>query len=221
MAQFHANSSKLDDVAPLTDLLDAPRARSAFLLRVTMDPPWSVRVQDRAPLTVVALTAGTASFLPDGGAPVTLAAGDVLLVRGPEPYVVADRAGARPRPSSTRPALRDARRGEPRAADAPGRPHVGQRPRRPPGMLIGTYESVGEVGGRLLSALPAYVVTRAADWRSPLVDLLAAEIHGQGAGQASLLDRLLDALVVAVVQHWRAPPHRRPTPGLAARPPTT
>ena len=96
LAQFHANSSKLDGVDPLTDLLDAPRARSAFLLRVTMDPPWSVRVQDRAPLTVVALTAGTASFLPDGGAPVTLAAGDVLLVRGPEPYVVADRAGRAP-----------------------------------------------------------------------------------------------------------------------------
>src|SRR6476661_1117180 len=96
LAQFHANSSKLDDMDPLTDLLDAPRARSAFLLRVTMNPPWSVRVQDRAPLTVVALTAGTASFLPDGGIPVTLAAGDVLLVRGPEPYVVSDRAGRAP-----------------------------------------------------------------------------------------------------------------------------
>ena len=68
---------------PLTDLLDAPRARSAFLLRVTMNPPWSVRVQDEAPLTVIALTAGTAAFLPDGGTPVTLGPGDVLLVRGP------------------------------------------------------------------------------------------------------------------------------------------
>ena len=190
---------------PLTDLLDAPRARTAFLLRVTMTPPWSVRVQDRAPLTVLALTAGTAWFVPDGGNPVPLAEGDVLLVRGPEPYVVADRADRAPQAVI----------------------HPGQRCETPGGeslvlpmrhgirtwgnaadgtaeMLIGTYLSVGEVGSRLLTALPAYVVTRAADWRSPLVDLLGAEIHGQGAGQASLLDRLLDALVVGVVQHWSA-----------------
>ena len=32
----------------LTGLLDGPRARGAFLLRMIMEPPWSVRVQDHA-----------------------------------------------------------------------------------------------------------------------------------------------------------------------------
>jgi AraC-like DNA-binding protein len=33
----------------LTGLLDGPRARGAFLLRAIMEPPWSVRIKDRAP----------------------------------------------------------------------------------------------------------------------------------------------------------------------------
>ncbi|NUP36329.1 MAG: AraC family transcriptional regulator, partial [Streptomyces sp.] len=38
---------------PLAGLLDGPRARGAFLLRMVMDPPWSVRIEDRAPLCVM------------------------------------------------------------------------------------------------------------------------------------------------------------------------
>ena len=36
----------------LAGLLDGPRARGAFVLGAIMDPPWSVRIQDRAALTV-------------------------------------------------------------------------------------------------------------------------------------------------------------------------
>ena len=190
---------------PLTDLLDAPRARGAFLLRVTMGPPWSVRVQDRAPLTVVALTSGSAEFVPQGGAAVGLGAGDVLLVRGPEPYVVADRADREPVAVIHPGQVCETPDGE--SLELPLHQGVrtwGNAASGPDTMLIGTYETVGEVGTRLLAALPPYVVLRAADWHSPLVDLLAAEVHAEGVGQASLLDRLLDALVVSVVQHWSA-----------------
>ena len=37
---------------PLADLLDGPRARNAFLLRSVLDPPWALRIQDEAPLTL-------------------------------------------------------------------------------------------------------------------------------------------------------------------------
>ena len=33
----------------------SPESRGAFLLRSTMDPPWSLRIQDEAPLTLVAV----------------------------------------------------------------------------------------------------------------------------------------------------------------------
>ena len=99
----------MDSVA---GLLDGPRARGAFLLRSMLDPPWSMRIEDEAPLTLVAVVRGTAHVLPDGDARRwRMGAGDVAILRGPEPYIVADdpataAAGRHP----ARPALHDARR---------------------------------------------------------------------------------------------------------------
>src|SRR5699024_5437368 len=75
---------------PLTALLDAPRAQGAFLLRVTMPPPWSVWIQDEAPRAVVAVTAGNACYAPEGRDSVLLSAGDLLLIARPDPYLFAD-----------------------------------------------------------------------------------------------------------------------------------
>lgn len=33
----------------LTGLLEGPKARGAFLLKSVLNPPWSLRVEDRAP----------------------------------------------------------------------------------------------------------------------------------------------------------------------------
>ena len=68
---------------PLAALLDGPRAHGAFLLRSVLDPPWSLRIQDRAPLTVVAIVRGEAWVVPDGGEPVRLRRGDVAIVARP------------------------------------------------------------------------------------------------------------------------------------------
>src|SRR4051794_5535339 len=71
-------------------LLDGPRARGAFLLCSSMDPPWALSIEDEAPLTVVAIVRGDAWVRPAGGEPVALSRGDVAVIRGPEPYLVAD-----------------------------------------------------------------------------------------------------------------------------------
>ncbi|NEE61094.1 AraC family transcriptional regulator, partial [Streptomyces sp. SID8455] len=42
----------------LAGLLDGPRARGAFLLRMVMEPPWAVRVADRAPICLMSVTRG-------------------------------------------------------------------------------------------------------------------------------------------------------------------
>ena len=77
-------------------LLDGPRPRGAFLLRSTMDPPWSLRVQDGAPLTLLAIVRGGAWLVPDAGRPERLDRADVAIVRGPDPYTVADDPATRP-----------------------------------------------------------------------------------------------------------------------------
>src|ERR687898_421422 len=63
-------------------LLDGPRAREAFLLRSSLDPPWCLRIQDEAPLTLVAVVRGEAWLVPDAGdGPVLLRHGDVAVLR--------------------------------------------------------------------------------------------------------------------------------------------
>ena len=49
----------------LGGLLDGVRARGAFVLRLSLDPPWSMRIQDDAPLTLICVTHGSAVIVTD------------------------------------------------------------------------------------------------------------------------------------------------------------
>lgn len=76
------------------------RARGAFVLRLSVDPPWAMRIQDEAPLIVICQTEGRAVILGDDGCQDWLNPGDVALARGTRHYVFADspstRAGHHP-----------------------------------------------------------------------------------------------------------------------------
>jgi AraC-like DNA-binding protein len=191
----------------LAALLDGPRARQAFLLRSTLDPPWSLRIQDEAPLTLVAMVRGAAVVVHDGGggAPVELGPGDVAIIRGPEPYTVADDV-ATPVQAVIHPGQRCT---TPDGAPLTALQDLGVRTwgnaaEGATVMLTGTYHLDGEVSRRLLRALPALVVVPRAEADSPLVELLAEEIVRDRPGQEAVLDRLLDLLLIAVVRGWFA-----------------
>jgi AraC-like DNA-binding protein len=194
----------MDSVA---GLLDGPRAREAFLLRSVMDPPWSLRIQDEAPLTLVAMVRGQASIVPDAGDPVRLGPGDVAVLRGPEPYTVADDPATPPQ-AVIHPGQRCT---TPEGEELAEMTDLGVRTwgNSPDGatmMLTGTYQMDGEVSGRLLRALPALLVVADDAWDSPLIPLLAAEIVKDEPGQEAVLDRLLDLLLIAVLRAWFARP---------------
>ncbi|MGH3785753.1 MAG: cupin domain-containing protein [Pseudonocardiaceae bacterium] len=74
----------------LAGLLEGPRARDAFVLRSMQDPPWSVRVQDKAPLSIVAIVRGDPWVVPDRGDAVRLHPEDVAIMRGPDSYTFTD-----------------------------------------------------------------------------------------------------------------------------------
>src|SRR5262245_57731174 len=169
-------------------LLDGPRARGAFLLRSSMDPPWSLRIEDEAPLTLVAVVRGEAWLLPEGEAPERLGPGDVVVIRGPDPYTVADDPATEPQVVI----LPGQRCVTPDGVEVSGMADLGVRTwgNSPDGatvMLTGTYVLEGEVSGRLLRALPPRLVMPGDAWESPLIPLLASEIVVDQPGQEAVL----------------------------------
>jgi len=145
-------------------LLDGPRARGAFLLRSSMEPPWSLRIQDEAPLTLVAVVRGEAWILPDGGTAVRLDRGDVAVIGGPDPYTVADDPGTPPQAII----LPGQRCTTPEGQELKLMTDLGVRAwgNSPDGttvMLTGTYQLDGEVSQRLLPALPPLLVLHEGD----------------------------------------------------------
>ena len=187
----------------LTGLLDGVRARGAFVLRLSLDPPWSMDVRDRAPLTVICQTRGAAAIIPDAGEPVWLQAGDIAIVQGVRGYVFADDPATPPQVLI----------------------HPGQRCTTLDGVdlqfdmtvgvrtwgnsaagthraLIGVYEGRSAAGGLLLDALPELITLRRNDWDTTLVELLADEAGQDRIGQEAVLDRLLDLVLVGALRAW-------------------
>ena len=77
-------------------LLDGVRARGAFVLRMMMDPPWSMSIKDEAPLTLICQTHGRAAIVGESSGTFWLGPGDVALTRGTEHYVFADDPATKP-----------------------------------------------------------------------------------------------------------------------------
>lgn len=179
----------------LSALLDGPRAQQAFLLKAVFDGRWSISVEDEAALAVLVMARGSAVVTAADGTH-EVSAGDVVLLRGPRPYVVADTAQT---PADIRilpgqvcvdpqghlldesMALGVHTWGNTRSADATV-------------MLIGAYEQETSVGAHVLAHLPDVLVLH--DVETPAVRMLAEELVVERPGQAAVLDRLLDLVLI-------------------------
>lgn len=192
---------------PLAGLLEGPRARGAFMIRACFDPPWSLRVEDRAPLTIMLVVRGDAWVVPERGERVRLRAGDLAIARGPDPYLCADDPHTPPQAVI----LPGGECSYPDGRSLSGHWDLGVRTwgDRPDGstvLLIGTYLMRGEVDGRLLDALPALLSLTSDVWETPLTSILADEMVRDEPGQEVVLDRLLDLLMIAALRAWFSRP---------------
>lgn len=210
----------------LEHLLSGPRARQAFLLRMVMEPPWGLRIEDDPPLTLFAVVRGSTWITGDLGEPLELHAGDVALIRGGPVYTVADHPATTPKVTVLKGNICVDPDGE--LLEQPmslgvrtwGNSHDGSTV-----VLVGAWEAETEASRPLLAALPPLLVRRAEDNDSPLVDLLATEMLREDPGQEVVLDRLLDLVLVTVVRSWlasedqvtRGLTHADPTVGEALR----
>jgi AraC-like DNA-binding protein len=187
----------------LAGLLDGPRARGAFVLRSVLAPPWSIRIEDRSPLTLVAALTGEAWVVGDDGTTAHLTPGDVGIARGIEPYTVSHDP-ARPPDIVILPGQRCT---TPDGVELHDLMTLGVRtwgndPSGSTVLLIGSYQIEGEVSRRLLDALPARCMVPAALAEQRLVGLLAEEAVKDRYGQQAVLDRLLDLLLITTLRTW-------------------
>ncbi|PWK48138.1 AraC-like DNA-binding protein [Actinoplanes xinjiangensis] len=201
---------------PLGDLLDGVRARSAAFCQAVLDPPWGLRIDDRAPLALASPLHGHAWVVPDDGPPVLVETGGVAIVQGPSPYTVADTPGTRPSvrvlPGNR---LLDLD-GTDITAETLQRTNSSRLWRRSGTaggstlLASGTYQVSNFVSGRLLAVLPRIVHVPREQIHSPILDLLTAEVARDEPGQQVVLDRLLDLTLIATLRAWFARPAADP-----------
>lgn len=194
-------------------LLDGPRARGAFVLRSVLRPPWSLRIEDGAALSVIVLVAGSAYLQLDDEPAHLLVPGDVAVVSGGAPYLVCDTPGRPPQVVIGA----DQVCSDPAGAPLTDLGDLGVRtwgndPEGPDVMITGTYQLRTETSRRLLTALPPALVQPVTQDDTALLAWLEREIERESPGQAAVLDRLLDLLLVSTVRTWFARPDAQ-TPG--------
>lgn len=195
----------------LTGLLDGPRARGAFLLRSAWSPPWSLQILAESPLTLLAVPHGELWITPDEGEPVHLRAGDIAITRGPDHYRVGDHPDTEPTieilPGQE---CRDLDGASVEESMSLGVRSWGNHHEGSTIMMVGAYHSFGEIGDRLIRALPPVIVLSEDQWDCPLVPILCDEVVKDYPGQVAVLDRLLDLVVIAALRAWFDRPDAQP-----------
>jgi AraC-like DNA-binding protein len=184
-------------------LLDGPRARGAFLLRMVMEPPWSLHIRDEVPLAVVAVMRGEAFMAYEDGRVVELHEGDMAITVGVQDYVISDTVG-RPAGAVIWPNGRcTTSAGEPVPTNTFfGVRTWGNSASGSTEVLVGNYLNTSTLGGRLLAGLPSLLVLPGFADGSPVLTMLAQEIDKDQPGQKVVLDRLLDLLLVTALRSW-------------------
>lgn len=177
----------------LADLLSRARAQGAVFARSTLRAPWGLTFTDETPLSFHAVLTGELHIALEAEDQHTrLLQGDLVLVKTRGPYRFTHAPGA-PAPLVVE------------ASRAPDGPVVIDGAGPATNVICGAYTFDGSVCNTLLDALPPLVVVRNADAGPQLraaLDLLAAEVGRDAPGQQTVLDRLLDLLLVYTLRTW-------------------
>ncbi|MEV4530791.1 AraC family transcriptional regulator [Streptosporangium sp. NPDC049304] len=200
---------------PYDDLLRGVRGEGAVFGASVLSPPWALRFADGPSLTLLVPLRGE-GWIVRGDDARQVRLGEAAIVRGPEPFVVADTGTPRPL------VLADAHAPSPLVADTgTPRPSVfaGTGAPRPAGevppegavagdltgrtiLLAGSYRVNGEVARRLVRVLPPVLVVPDDHDCSSMGAYLEAQLLSGRPGHQIVLDRLLDWLLVCTLRDW-------------------
>ncbi len=189
------------------DLFRGVRAHGSVFGTSTLSPPWSLRFVDGAPLTLCTLLGGAGWIVADGTPPRHLATGSLVVVRGPARFSFVDEVGTGARPVECGEHCATPEQGGTlhRLGWNDGDPSADGATK----LVVGAYPVTGEVGQRLLEALPVVLQLDAGGAAGAVLDLLAAEVAVDAPGQQVVLDRLLDWMLVCTLREWFERPGTR------------
>ena len=178
----------------LQDHLARARASGGVFARSVARPPWGLRLPGTIQLALHTVMQGRAwLWLEDPRDAVELAPGDLaLVVGGPDHHIAYERGAACLSPERFREQHADDEHAAHEHAD-----HRGATV-----FLCGAYRFSGDVGRGLIQTLPPILLLSAAA-HDPLHDvivLLSRELSGPAPGQQTVLDRLLDVLLVLAMR---------------------
>jgi AraC-like DNA-binding protein len=173
----------------LQDHLTRAHASGGVFARTVARPPWGLRLSGTIQLAVHAVVQGRAwLWLDDPQAALELTPGELAVVRGGPDHHIGHEPGA----ACLEPEQFRACHAHDQRSDV-GRPTV---------FLCGAYRFSGDVGQGLLDALPQILPLSAAvgDPLHDVVAVLSRELAASAPGQQTVLDRLLDILLVLAIR---------------------
>ncbi|MGE2835420.1 cupin domain-containing protein [Mycobacterium sp. SMC-4] len=190
------------------DLFRGVRAHGALFGSTSLTPPWALHFVDGAPLTLCTVLGGSGWIVPEHGPPVELRDSDTVVVRGPETFTFVDTVGTQADPVAC---------GEFCATPDQGgtRHRLGwndsaDKAAGTATLIVGAYPVHGEIGRRLLDALPPVLRVEGGGAGDTVLELVAAEVARDIPGQQVVLDRLLDWLLVCTLREWFDRPNGEP-----------
>lgn len=173
----------------LHDYLVRARASGAVFARSITRPPWGLTLPGSIQLSLHTVLRGHAwLWLDDPAEAERLLPGDLAIVVGGRDHHIADE----PTPDRC---VTHERFWAAGANDDADDPHAAV-------FLCGAYRLAGDVGRSLIQALPPMLAIRpsAHDQVHDVVSLISRELTQSAPGQQTVLDRLLDVLLVLVIR---------------------
>lgn len=188
---------------PLTNLLNGVRTSGAVFNQSSLTGSWAARFEDRSPLALAVLLHGSAWVTPECGAPVRIGPGDVAVLCGGAPYVIADDPATEPDVVIHPGGRCTTTQGEETViARVPDAGTWDTADADSTLLLSGLYTLDSGGPSRLLAALPPLAVIEANVGACPVSQTTFEEITREEPGQQILLDRTLDLMLITALRAW-------------------
>lgn len=184
---------------PLSDVVRLLHPRAVFANPISGKGNWAVRYAEYGQPGFCIVLEGSAVLAVDGHAPITIGAGDFVLLPATPAFTLSSLVPAPP--VFIDPTLVPGGQGERRHGDPDGAPDMRS--------LGGAFLFDSAEAGLLVSLLPAVVHVRGAGRLTQLVQMVGEEYHDAKPGNAYMLSRLVEMLLVEAMR-WtgagQAPP---------------